>query len=110
MNLTPPLDPMVLEQSFSLYRLSRMLFAVASLDVASHLTAGPLDASTLARLTNTHAPSLTSLLDALVCWGVFTRDDQNRYALTPFSQRLIRETDNSGLYFCNPVICLVTAE
>ena len=95
MNLTPPLDPAVLEQAVSAFRLSRMLFAVASLDVASHLVAGPQDATSLARATNTHKASLSSLLDALVCWGVFSRDEQNRYGLTPFSQRLVRGTENA---------------
>jgi hypothetical protein len=96
MNLTPPLDPTVLEQAFGVFRLSRMLFAVASLDIAGRLTSGPLDAQTLAHMTGTHAASLTCLLDALVCWGVFTRDEHERYGLTPFSKRLIPGKNNSA--------------
>ena len=96
MNLTPPLDPTVLEQAVSAFRLSRMLFAITSLDLASHLAAGPLDAQTLARATNTDEASLTSLLDALVCWGVFSRDEKDRYGLTSFSQRLVPGTDNAA--------------
>src|SRR5215216_4281807 len=96
MNLTPPLDPMVLEQAFGVFRLSRILFAVASLDLASHLVAGQLDAPSLARATNTHEATLTSLLDALVCWGVFTRDDKNQYGLTPFSQWLTQGAENAA--------------
>jgi hypothetical protein len=96
MNLAAPLDPTILEQTFGLFRLSRMLFAVTSLDIADHLVGGPLDALTLARLTNTHPPSLTSLLDALVGWGVFARTSQNQYMLTPFSQRLVRGSENAA--------------
>ncbi|MGE5462599.1 MAG: methyltransferase [Syntrophothermus sp.] len=96
MNLTPPLDPSVLEQAFGAFRLSRLLFAVASLDLASHLVEGPQDAPSLARKTNTHEASLTSLLDALVGWGVFTRDREDRYGLTPFSRRLVPGTENAA--------------
>lgn len=96
MNLTPPLDPSVLEQLFPLFRISRMIFAVASLDIASHLVAGPLDAQALANATNTHQASLSSLLDSLVGWGIFTRDDQNCYGLTPFSQRLVPGAENAA--------------
>lgn len=96
MNLTPPLDPTVLEQAFGVFRLSRILYAVASLDVASHLAAGPLDARSLSSATHTHEASLTSLLDSLVCWGIFTRDDQNRYGLTSFSQRLVQGTEGAA--------------
>lgn len=66
-----------------------MLFAAAALDLPNHLAEGPLDAAALAARTATHAPSLTSLLDALTGWGVFARDTAGRYALTPFSQRLV---------------------
>jgi hypothetical protein len=96
MNLTPPLDPSVLEQAFGAFRLSRMLFSVASLDIASCLVNGPLGAQSLARMTDTHTASLTCLLDALVCWGVFTRDDHDRYGLTPFSERLVAGKENSA--------------
>lgn len=96
MDLTPPLDPAVLERVFGLYRLARMLFAAAALDVAGHLAGGPLDAAGLAARTATHAPALASLMDALAGWGVFARDEAGRYALTPFSQRLVRGAANAA--------------
>src|ERR1044071_1396083 len=96
MNLTPPLDPTILESAFGVFRLSRMLFAIVSLDIAGHLAAGPLDAKALAHATDTHEDSLTSLLDALACWGVFTRDGNNQYGLTPFSQRLVQGAENAA--------------
>ncbi len=96
MNLTPPLDSAVLEQAFGAFRLSCILYAAATLDVASHLAASPLDAHTLALKTSTHEPSLISLMDALVGWCVFTRDEQGRYGLTSFSQRLVPGTENAA--------------
>lgn len=96
MSLMPPLEPTFLEQSFGLFRLSRMVHAVTELDIANYLAAGPLNAQTLARLTNTHEPSLTTLLDSLTGWGVFTRDDQNQYGLTPFSQRLVQGAEGGA--------------
>lgn len=89
MNLDPPLHEALLEQSFGLFRLSRMIYAVAELGIATQLVNGPRSADELAELTGTHAPSLASLLDVLACWGVFRRDPGGRYALTPVSERLV---------------------
>jgi hypothetical protein len=96
MPLPPPLDPADLEQAFTLYRLSRMLHVVATLDVANHLAGAPLDARRLAQLTDADASSLASVLDALVCWGVFDRDDHDRYALNRVSRRLVAGTENAA--------------
>lgn len=90
MNLTPPLDPAVLERTFGLFRLSRIVFVTAQLGIADHLVNGPQDVAALARLTGTHAPSLSSLLEVLNSYGVVSRDADGRYGLTPFSQRLVR--------------------
>jgi hypothetical protein len=89
MNLTPPLDPAVLERVFGLYRLPRILFAAAQLGIADHLAAGPQSVAALAAATGTHAPTLGSLLEVLHNYGVFARQPDGCYALTPFSQRLV---------------------
>lgn len=96
MNLTPPLDPAVLERAFGLFKLSRMLFVMAELDLAGQLREGPLDAATLAARTRSHAPSLGSLLNALHGYGIVARDDARRYSLTPFSQRLVQGAPGSA--------------
>ena len=96
MNLAPPLDPAVLEQSIGLFRLSRMIFAAASLRIAEHLAAGPLDAEALARATDTHPASLASLLDVRSAWGVFERKADTRYALTSFSERMVPGAPNAA--------------
>lgn len=87
---TPPLDPAFLEQAFGLHRISRLLYAVASLDVAGLLADGAKDAAALAAATSTHESTLRSVLDALACWGVFARGTSGDYTLTPFSRRLVR--------------------
>ena len=89
MNLTPPLDPAILERLFGLYRLPRILFAAAQLGIADHLAAGPQSVATLARATSSHEPTLGSLLEILHGYGVFARQPDGCYALTPFSQRLV---------------------
>jgi len=89
-DLSPPLDPGVLEQAFGLHRLSRLLFAAGALDVAGHIAAGATDIRALAAATGTHAATLKSVLDALVCWGAFARNADGDYGLTAFSQRLVR--------------------
>lgn len=89
MNLAPPLDPALLEQAFTLFRLSRVLYVAAQLDLANHLASGPKTAAELAALTSTHAPSLGSLMDVLAGWGVFSREGEGRYGLTDVSKRMV---------------------
>jgi len=96
MNLTPPLDPALLERAFGLYRLPRVLFAAAELGIADHLAHGPRSVAALAKLTGTHAATLGSLLEILHGYGVFARQPDGFYALTPFSQRLVRGAENGA--------------
>jgi len=48
----------------------------------------------LANATNTHGPSLFRVLRALASVGVFSQDNENRFALTPLSETL--RSDLSG--------------
>ena len=89
MNIVPPLAPESLEQSIGLFRLSRMIFAAASLRIAEHLAAGSRDAAALARETVTHEGALASLMDVLSAYGVFARGVDGRYSLTDFSKRMV---------------------
>ena len=89
MNLTPPLDPAILERAFGLYRLPRILFAAAQLGIADHLASGPQSVAALAQATGSHEPTLGSLMEILHGYGVFARQPDGGYALTPFSQRLV---------------------
>ncbi|MBS1724726.1 MAG: hypothetical protein JSS66_17430 [Armatimonadetes bacterium] len=90
------MNPALLESTFGLFRFSRMVYAAAAVGVAAHMKDGPVEATELARLSGTHAPTLRSLLDALTAWGVFERNEQGQYGLTPFSHRLVPGSENAA--------------
>jgi hypothetical protein len=54
---------------------------LAELEIADHLTDGPRTAETLAARTGAHPKALYRLLRAAVSLGVFTQDDEGRFAL-----------------------------
>lgn len=64
------------------------LRAICDLKVADHLANGPLPVEELARLTDTHAPSLYRALRALACRGIFTERRPRVFDLTPLADPL----------------------
>ncbi|MEY9854636.1 hypothetical protein ABH935_000233 [Catenulispora sp. GAS73] len=64
------------------------LRAICDLGVADHLADGPLSVEELARLTDSHAPSLYRALRALACRGIFTEAQPAVFALTPLAEPL----------------------
>jgi len=70
---------------------SRMLYAAAALDLAEHLRQGDRSVDELARLTDTHAPSLGRLLRTLASYDVFRVTDDGRYALNDVGATLCRD-------------------
>ncbi|WP_335984376.1 MULTISPECIES: methyltransferase [Streptomycetaceae] len=60
----------------------------AQLGVADVLAQGPATAPELAKAVDADADSLGSVLQALTALGVFTRDEQGRYANSPLSEPL----------------------
>jgi SAM-dependent methyltransferase len=70
---------------------SRMLYAAAALDLADHLRQCDRSIEELARLTETHAPSLERLLRVLAGYGVFRFMDDGRYALNDVGATLCRD-------------------
>jgi hypothetical protein len=84
-----PLAPAQLEKCLGLYRISRLLHATAELGVAPALADGPRSVDDIAAITATDGASMRAFLDALSAWGVFARESDGRYALTPFSRRLV---------------------
>jgi hypothetical protein len=71
---------------------SRWVSAAASvaahLGVADELARGPRTAEDVARAAGAHGPSLHRLLRALASVGIFTEDEQGRFANTPLSKTL----------------------
>jgi hypothetical protein len=79
---------------FALYRMitgfyfSLAIYVMARLGIADFLSDGPLDAEELAQRSKTHVPSLKRVLRLLVTAGVFTEDNEGRFALTPIGDHL----------------------
>lgn len=68
--------------------LSQAIYAAAELGVADHLAKGPRSSADLATAVGADPSSLHRLLRALAGFGVFTADDQGRFALTPLGETL----------------------
>jgi len=82
----PP--PLAIYRMVTGYYISRSLHVAATLGVADLMAEGPRAAEDLAAATNTHAPSLRRVLRLLASAGVFTEEEDGRFALTPIGQSL----------------------
>lgn len=71
------------------YWASQAIHVAAKLGLADHVKNGPKPAAELARLTNTHAPSLYRLLRALASVEIFAEDAEGRFGLTPMAECLL---------------------
>jgi len=70
------------------FHVARALYVSATLGVADLLAEGPKSGPELAMATGTHAASLERVLRLLASVGVFSQDDERRFALTPVSMPL----------------------
>jgi hypothetical protein len=68
---------------------SRAVHVAAKLGIADLLQSGPKTAQELADSTGTHAPSLYRIMRALTSAGVFRKEGDDRFALTPLSETLV---------------------
>jgi SAM-dependent methyltransferase len=82
----PP--PLALYQMAVGHYLSRALYLAAKLGIADLLKDGPRDARDLAKITETHAPSLNRVMRLLASAGVFTELEDGRFALAPIGECL----------------------
>lgn len=78
---------------------SRAVFVAAKLGIADLLQSGPKTAQELAEATGTHAPSLYRILRALTSAGLFKRESDDRFALTPLSETLVTGVPGSVRWF-----------
>lgn len=76
--------------------VSRALHLAAKLGIADQLADGPRDAEALATAVGAHAPSLRRVLRLLASVGVFTEDDDGRFALTPLGDALREDVPGSS--------------
>ena len=74
---------------------SQTLYVAAKLGIADHLVDGPKSVEELAKATATDAPSLYRVLRALASIGVFTEQDERKFALTPTAEPLRSDVPDS---------------
>jgi hypothetical protein len=77
------------------YMASQALSLAAELKLADHLNAGITSSETLAKETNTHAPSLYRLLRTLVAIGLCTEPAPDDFGLTEIGEQLRTDSPNS---------------
>jgi len=75
--------------------ISQGLSVVAALGIADQLAGGAKSSDELAELTDCHGPSLYRLLRALSSVGIFKEDERARFSLTPPSQLLRTDGQDS---------------
>lgn len=90
-----PLPTEVLLQMISGFWLSRTIYIAAKLGLSDLVKDQPRTAAELATATGTHAPSLYRILRALASVGIFTEDEQGRFAQTPVSEMLRSDVPGS---------------
>jgi O-methyltransferase domain len=67
---------------------TQAIYVAATLGVADHLALGPRTADDLAERVQAHAPNLRRILRLLVTWGVFTEQEDGRFALNRTAEYL----------------------
>jgi O-methyltransferase domain/Dimerisation domain len=82
----PP--PAQMMQMITGFWVSCSVYTAARLNVAKHLAEAPMSAEELATATDSHAPSMFRLLRALASVGVFTRNAEGKFELTPLGHTL----------------------
>jgi hypothetical protein len=78
-----------LQQMTNGYWTTQIIYVAAKLGIADLLSHGSQDLATLARATQTHAPTLGRLMRALGSLGVFRENEQHEYELTTLGRCLV---------------------
>ena len=68
--------------------ISKPIYVVAELGIADMLSDGPKSVETLARMSETHAPSLYRVMRALASVGIFSEIEEKQFQHTPMSEWL----------------------
>ncbi len=75
--------------------ITHAIHAMAELDLADHLAAGPRAAVELAEATGTDAPTLARFLRTLAALGLVAHDEEGRARLTPMGDQLRADAPGS---------------
>lgn len=95
------IDPQAGQAAFALFGMVSGAWAAqvvqvgAELGIADVLKDGPLSITELAAATDTHVPSLTRMMRALVSLHVFAEPEPGVYSMTPLSWHLCRDYPGS---------------
>lgn len=79
--------------------MSRAVHIAAKLGLPDLLQSGPKTAEELAQATGTHAPSLYRVLRALTSVGVFKKESDGRFGLTPLSETFVTSVPGTMRWF-----------
>jgi O-methyltransferase len=79
--------------------MSRAVYIAAKLGLPDLVQPGPKTAEELAESTGTHAPSLYRVLRALASAGVFKKESDGRFGLTPLSETFATNTPGTMRWF-----------
>src|SRR5689334_20708149 len=96
-NALPPQLQMI--QYIMGFWMSRAVYVAAKLGIADLLQSGPKTADELAQETGTHAPSLYRVMRALASTGVFEKQSDGRFGLTPLSETMRTDAPGSTRWF-----------
>lgn len=77
------------------YNLTQMLYVVVKLGIPDVLATGPKQVDELAAMVDAHSNSLYRLLRALASQGVFAEESEGQFALTPLSELLRSDVQDS---------------
>ena len=111
--LAPPPGGAVLFKVMESFVFGFAVLAAAELGVADALADGPRTIGELARVTDSHAPSLARLLRVLAPAGIVTEAEPGRFALTAMGESLQTQPEGSlgsGLQFLSGVMLRPLAE
>jgi hypothetical protein len=89
---------LAMHQMISGFWISRAIYVVAKLGIADLIKDQPRTATELALATGTHARSLYRVLRALASVQVFSKDDNDRFHLTPLAATLRSDVAGSLRY------------
>jgi hypothetical protein len=84
---TPPPHAQLIEMATA-HWVSHIVYVAAKLNLADHLANGTKNAEEVAKLTETHAPSLYRFMRTLAHLGILTEDGERRFALTRVGEAL----------------------
>lgn len=92
----PQMPPQAMMMQMSMgFIVSQAISVAARLYIADHLKDGAKSIAELARLSETHEPSLYRLMRALASVGVFQKDDEGRFINSPLSEVLLSDHPDS---------------